>query len=128
MKIKNLDKATRIFESIKKLDEEIIKIDKYAMLAATGKTNVSINFEIFEDKKEDILDSDGSLRMGSVSHPYLQSLFRSYCEPVIPKKTEGIQQVISDVLTLQILGVILSEKNTERNRLINELQELGFKI
>jgi len=46
MDLKTLEKASKKIEAIKKLDQEIIELDKLAMLLATGNTGISMSLAI----------------------------------------------------------------------------------
>jgi hypothetical protein len=132
MKKQNFEIAKRIIDRIDELDKEICKIDEYAMIAANGKSSkVSVRFEIIDDQKKEILDEDGSLLMDRSSLfefnriMFGGSMTRGASSDI---KSNGIDMVFSETLTLQLLGVILREKSVERKTLIGSLIDLGFKI
>lgn len=64
MKLKNLDKATKIYSAIQELDKEIIKIEKRANELANGNFEVSVklDFKSLDPKAKKVkFDEDGSL-------------------------------------------------------------------
>lgn len=145
MEVKTLEKAYKILEKVKALDNEIIKIDKVAGIVisqANGKSNSSFELKVKdyskENSKDSILDEDGSLKTGALSHeiespfswlsksmllPHLQTK-----EEKVDKNTYSLNYQLSETATLKILSVLLNEKRQEREDLIVKLQKFGFEI
>ena len=67
MKIKDLQKITALYEQIKSIDAEIIKIEKMGMSIASNPTTISFCLKVVDEntKKEkskaNLFDKDGSL-------------------------------------------------------------------
>lgn len=134
MEFKKLDKAQKYYEQVKKLDAEIIEIEKLAQLMADGgKVSFEISCEpVSNKKKEKVLDEDGSLIISSFQKR-LSDDMRMYmyggfgCSPTItvekPKKN-NIKAQVADTVGLQVLGVLLAEKNKERSSIIKRLNKI----
>lgn len=141
MNIKKLEIATRILADLKKLDAEIIEIEKFAMKIANGQVKSSFTLNLYElgkRHKEDKVsfDEDGSLVRGN--RPDIMSRFmRSHFPPNFiimddfeeekPSK-DKLKYELSDTTTLQVLGVILGEKTTIRSKMIKQLNRYGISI
>ncbi len=143
MNLKKLENATKILEKIKVLDAEIIQIEKFAILVASGETKINLDLKC-EDlrKKEDEankvdLDEDGSIRNGNIINPvphfevggFLSEYLGRWKPPSNLSKNEtSIKQELSDTSTLSILGVILCEKQEARRKLIESIKQMGFTV
>ena len=142
MNIKKLEKATKIFEQIKVLDAQIIEIDRFAMLVANGeiKSSFELKVEDIGKKKEDeekvSFDADGSLIKGDSIPEYS---FRINWGSIIPcgltgssdkkNKNEHLYKTeLSENGTMQILGILLYEKQQQRQALIQKLQSYGVAV
>jgi hypothetical protein len=137
MDFKKLEKASRILSGIKQLDAEIIEIDRIAMLVANGDVKSLFKLKIEDTTKakeaEDkpLLDNDGSLfresfhslMMGSLG---IGGIWREKKNE--DKHIHSLEQELSENSTMQILGVLLCEKQTRRQLLINQLETLGLLI
>lgn len=68
MDLKTIEKAAKILDRIKVLDNEIIEIDRIAMMVASDDTKSSFELRIEnlspdkEKQKSDLFDEDGSLK------------------------------------------------------------------
>ena len=144
MEVKTLEKAYKILEKVKTLDNEIIKIDKVAGIIisqANGKSNSSFELRVKdyskENSKDSILDEDGSLKTGSLSHE-MENPFSWLSKSFFPliqtkeeeedKHTYSLNYQLSESATLKILSVLLNEKKQEREALLVKLQKFGFEI
>ena len=132
MDFKKLDKAKKIFEKIIVLDAEIIEIDKIANSVANEDVQVTLSLSVRNLSKDSSnsvgLDEDGSLVYGSMKWLDYGSLFgfgSSSKKQKENKFTERIEKQVSESVSLNILGVLLAEKNLERDILIKELSKLG---
>ena len=134
MTFKNLEKATKLYEKIKQLDAEIIEIEKFALIVANNETECS--FEIrckdFTKQKEDEekvkFDENGSLldsrRYTSLLNAYsfLSSIPRRYTED---KNETIIKSQLSVNNVMAMLGILLNDKQTKRQHLIDKLSQLS---
>lgn len=127
--IAKFEKAGKLFDQIKKLDSEIIEIDKFAMLSANGDNKASLSMSIDKEKEEvvkPVLDEDNSLARGLLS--YISPF--SWSEGYRAKSTQAddkhcVSYEVSVNVTMQILGVLLREKQIQRDALIVKLNKMG---
>lgn len=139
MDFKKLEKATKIYGEIKALDAEIIEIDRFAMLVANGeiKSSFTLTVEDVGKKKEDetkvSFDEDGSLvglhkkMMSSLMMPMW------FCSGSVSLESENenyhtLKNELSENATLNVLGVLLCEKQAKRRILLNSLDKLGVSV
>lgn len=141
MELNKLERAGKLLAEIKKLDVDIIEIEKVAMMAANGEAETFFELKVVDIKKqiEDSeklqLDEDGSLLKPSYTYT---SLFEKYAMPFSwmetkPQSTEKknelvLNNALSERATMLILGVLLEEKQSKRLRYINKLKNLGVAI
>jgi len=138
MDFKKLKKATNLLEKVEIIDKEIIEIDKMALSILNNETKIEFDLKvenISKNKDDEIkvtIDEDGSLSIRKDMEEMMQrSIFRfsfmgSQEESKKEKKNSiSISKKINDKIALQILGVILCEKNFERESLIKQLNRLG---
>lgn len=136
MKIKDLEKATKVLDQIKILDSEIIEIDKLALLIADGSNVITIELKVqtLDEAKKEVLDSDGSLidHNRTRSHEFFGGIlghYRSICEPIKPPAPlHLLRKELNESSALHILGLLLREKQFIRISLIEKIKKLGFKI
>lgn len=141
MKLEQLERATIIYNDIKELDKEIIAIDKIAMLVANGeiKSTLELKIEDIEKQNEDSqkisIDDDGSIVRNDYDSMYSRMLHslampnfkKGYSEP--KKENEHIlKNSLSENTTLQILGILLGEKQYKRKILLDRLHKFGVLI
>lgn len=137
MDFKKLEKATKKLEKLKELDKEIIEIDKMAISILNNETKISFDLNVENiTKKQDeeskgTIDEDGSLSVYKKMHEEMSRslMWGIRIRESSEKKKENVNTLsksINDKIALQILGVLLCEKNSERNSLIKELNLLGF--
>ena len=142
MKIKQLEKATKVFEKIQKLDKEINELDKLALLIVNNKTDISFELKIENCNDNEAtpqveIDSDGSLsfkvdfdpRTSIVPWPLRFSRMDFGTISNTPNKnTKSLKNKLTETPTLQILGVLLDEKQRERQSLLMQLKSYGVAI
>lgn len=122
--IREINKSQSIYKKLIELDEQIIKLDKKAMLIADHSQNVELRFT-FEGLKE------SKETLGEETYSPYRSLMTSMLwgglsEPKESKETLDFQ--LNDVESLSIFGFIIAMKKQERQFLIGELTKLGFEI
>ena len=140
MNLKLIEKATVTLEEIKKLDKDIIAIDALAIALVSGEIKTSFSIQ-GEKKKEDRvcrIDEDGDLKMGTgenQSKSIERMLFGGlsglihYPERVQESKPDyQLQFDLTEETTLQLLGVLLGDKQRKRESLIVQLKNLGFTL
>jgi hypothetical protein len=125
-----LEKAQESFSQIKLLDEEIIKVEKFANIIASGESEVDFSLIIKKEspqEKEKVLDAHGDL-----INEYVQIGYSLY-DGLISRtgkaeQKDTIKRSVSDVSALQILGVVLFDLNTKRDYHLRRLKRLGIDI
>jgi hypothetical protein len=135
MDLKNLKKATKFLDKIENIDKQIVEIEKIALSILNDKTKIQ-----FDLKVENISKGKELEQPKESSNPFKDLEERMMMAIQIPtwalnhqeskknKNTFSISDDINDKLALQILGIVLSEKNSERKCLIKELHALGFSV
>ena len=134
MTFKNLEKATKLYEKIKQLDSEIIEIEKFALTVANNDTECSFELKCKdltkqkEGEEKVKIDEDGSLldglRYTSLLNPYsfLSSIPRI---PAEDKNETIIKGQLSVNNVMAMLGILLNDKQTKRQYLIDKLSQLS---
>jgi len=140
MEFKQLEKATIIYKDIQALDKEIIDIDRIAMLVANGEIKSTFELKIEdigkknEDSQKNSFDEDGSIVRNNYEdihkrmlHSLSMPLFSFGCSETKKKNDNEhtLNNSLSENATLQILGILLCEKQEKRKMLISKLQKLG---
>lgn len=132
MELKKIERATKIVERIKEIDIQISDIEKMAVKVAEGNSdnNFVLNL-LLPDKSEDKVqfDEDGSIMrnnpntMGGIMGMIFGAING---EPATKKHGDSISlsQPLTDIAILQILAVIISERQTERKKLIDKIERL----
>lgn len=132
MEIKKLDIAQKFYSEIKELDKQIIEIDKIARLTVNGnnKLNLIYSCEDFTGKEKiNVLDSDNSLINPGNPSIYFSSIFDH--KPIFLAPNPNICKLnyeMSESLGLEILAVLIRQKQERRKVLLASLQNLGFKL
>ncbi len=130
MNLKRLEEAKRAFEVLQKLDQEIIQIEKIAMDIANNKRELkfSLGYEDTSKSKESVLDSDGSIIPGGMYSFSSMSSIWSPIKETPPVKEIGVNEVISDTQALQMLGVLLHDKQLQRSNILEVFEKWGIDI
>ncbi len=143
MNLKKLESATKAFERIKALDKEIIELDKMAILIAGGDSKQLFELTVEnkgKDQKQNVLDADGNLINGSTNDMYEhfraqmhRSMMHTFvlpfggiCDAGKSVQSNSVKIELSDTAALQILGVLLGEKQNERAQLIDMIKSYGI--
>lgn len=137
MKISKFEKAQKIYERVQKLDGEIIDIERLAHICAEGHNEINLQIKIknlskANDKKV-LFDCDGSLIDPNRQETPGMFSFSFMLGSADPKKkedkyTDRLEEIISDEVTLQVLGVLILQKQQERHALMLTLQKMGLEI
>ena len=133
MDIKKFEKAQKAYLKIKELDKQIIEIENLAMQIANGENSVSFEFKLTDlnPKEEKVkFDEDGSIYQFGIpefmAHHRIFPVFGGAKPENDQTKKYNID--ISINASLQILGVLLHEKQINRTALLNQLNEIGVSI
>jgi hypothetical protein len=135
MHIKDLKRLQAQVKRLEELDKEIIKIDQYAQNIKDK--SLSLRLELSHRKPDQSkveFDEDGSIVNTPASG--LSLLHRMYMPSLIEfgtgSKSEGKKDScrldISEVIGLEVLGVIVAHKHGERMVIIKQLQDAGFEV
>ena len=128
MDLKQLKIASKLLEKLEVIDKEIIEIDKIALSILNNETKINFNLKV-----ENLSKNKDSEETKDSSNRLLKDLQRMTWPVQIPtwalnqpetlknQNTLSISNKIDDKLALQILGVILCEKNKERHVLIQKI-------
>jgi hypothetical protein len=147
MKLKDLEKATKIYEEIKLLDVDIAKLDKLAQSVAYGCSEVKLYFNVTDLKakesfeKSNLFDEHGDLKQVttkvSLSDKFITYSGESYDDLMAKIKSinnavasysSNYVEDLSDVLTLEMLGVLIRNKQDKRKLLIDKLTKYKITI
>lgn len=144
MNLKKIEKAGAIIRQIQNLDAAIIEIDRFAMLIANQDSPCVVTLRADDEKKkaeEDAkvrFDKDGSL----INNPGIMSWLDSYRQSMLggfsygglvpsatPKDTRvSLDAEFTNSETLQVLGILLGNKQAQRQKLLHQLEQMGVKI
>lgn len=134
MDFKNLEKASKLYEQIKQLDAEIIEIDKFALTVANNETESCFELrckDLTKQKEKESkleFDEDGSIKREVNNTFGLSSLLSGVwmLPSTIPPPNDDI--VIKSQLSvnnvMNILGILLHDKQTKRQQIIERLNKL----
>lgn len=144
--IEKVKKVNLVFDKIQKLQTEISKVDNLAMFAASNDFKAKLKLTLNDSKT--ILDTRDSkilipssdfsppsndwmkMRGREINYSYRAGLFERMWldEPQKKDNDNSISNEISETATMEILGILLREKQKKLELLIDELKELGFSI
>ncbi|WP_231489871.1 hypothetical protein [Pedobacter sp. Leaf170] len=151
MNITQLEKSQKIYNDIKTLDAEIIELDKVAHIIANGNATVNLSISVIDNTlkeskdKESILDEDGSLKSdfgslssGRISFNPFDEIIRSatsswpsmssFAPKVASANSTNLETKLNDNLSLNVLAILLYEKQERRKKLIKQLNRIGVTI
>jgi hypothetical protein len=124
MNYTKIEKAAKVYEKIKKLDAEIIALEKMANKIAEGDKEISVSIKvplpIKEDEPKDTYDINSAFQIGYLS---FGSTRRSYCD-VKPATHDEWSSEIDETAAFHMLGYFLAAKQRKRESLQKQIQEL----
>ncbi|WGK93750.1 MULTISPECIES: hypothetical protein [Flavobacterium] len=128
MDLKQLKIASKLLEKLEVIDKEIIEIDKIALSILNNETKINFDLKVENLSKnkdsEETKDSSNPLKeleKRMIMAIQIPTWALSQPETLKNQNTLSISNKIDDKLALQILGVILCEKNKERDVLIEKI-------
>lgn len=136
MKYSNLEKAAKILPHLKELDNEIIKLEKTALLIAEGKASSVFELKVNDSttirEQKIVLDGEGSLL--SNMEDSLYNMMRRSLTPhlgVMPNvKPDNydfeFKYKLDEITLLRLLSVLKMQKEEERVIYVRKLEKLGF--
>jgi hypothetical protein len=131
MDFKKLEKAAKIYEQIKQLDADIIEIDKFALTVANNETECCFELRCKDltkqKEKENKLefDEDGSIKK-ETDNLYTRLMF-SWTQPSAiapPDDDIIIKSQLSVNNVMNMLGILLNDKQTKRQKLIENIKKI----
>lgn len=131
MHIKQLKKSSELLQRLEVLDHEIIQIEQFAMKVKDRSLAAKLTISYDKPKESAVrFDEDGSIipEDGSQSFhfSYMSGILNAYAPK--PKDKESFELTINEVITLQVLGVIVAHKEGERMAILSQLQGLGVTV
>lgn len=135
MSYQKLERAAELYIKLQQLDEQIAGLEKIAMLAADGTSEVSLQLSILSTNGMDLpekVDEDDDSYFNTLIPPHIRNRFNGAPTPTYGKhepqqpKQEMFYHTLSDVVTLQILGMLMYEKKTIRKEVVERIKELNL--
>lgn len=124
--IKKAEKISAIYKKVEALHKELIKLNKIANTILQTEGNCEI--KLSTDKvKENVLDEDESLINSSSIYNVPDLIGVYWCTPKLKEddsNKESVKLEIDDILTLEVLGVLISRKQTEIDKYLNQINKL----
>lgn len=129
MTIKKLESATKIMQQIKMLDNDIIQIDKLAMLIANENVNCSFTLNV-EDLKPvfDAVPLKMEEQRPSQYEIYMEFFNSKRLVSVPVKNISSYSSEANENTALHLLGVLLMDKQNRRTVLLNQLTKYGVQL
>jgi hypothetical protein len=131
MNLKQLSKAQKIYEEITRIDKEIINIESLAQKLANDDIQFNLQIEI-EDLINTEVEPEQKLDAYPCGTPRIQFAWSlgGICNTSEAKpKTEVLKETgLNNSLSLQILGVLLYNKQQIRKGLLAQLEKMGVAI
>lgn len=134
MNFKSLEKAAKLYEQVKKLDAQIIEIEKFALIVANNDTESSFELKCKDlTKKKEIeekveFDEDGSIVKKSefTRISALYGIMPSLLSHTTDKKEDEIviKSKLSVTNVMSILGLLLHDLQSKRQSIIDNLNNL----
>src|ERR1700748_1431753 len=123
MDFKSLEKASRKIEGIKRLDAEIIELDKLAIHIANGNVGVTFSLAIEDFDKAAHIEAEKEAKNKENPPGLILFSFYQYGEKkeAISEAMTSYKNVISIPNALQMLGVLLNDKMAKKQELIDSL-------
>lgn len=131
MKIKDLQNAADLIKRYESLESEIKDLTKFAIKVKDKSISLKLNLSYEKPKGETVrLDDDGSIIIDSpVSYSPLSGLLGYFPRHRNDQENkESYDTEVSEVITLEILGVIAAHKEAERMFIIKQLGQFGITI
>ena len=129
MTYSQIEKAAKIYESIKELDDKIIQLEKYALRLADkedGEVGISLSIPIVkEESKEKILTEDGSLYLGNAITLFNPWIISGGASKQKDDKDRHKIKGLSTSTALRVIGCIMGDYQEQRDRLIKRLDKLN---
>lgn len=136
MKYSNLEKAAKILPHLKELDNEIIKLEKAALLIAEGKASSVFELKVNDSttirEQRSVLDEEGSL-LNNIENSLYNTMRRSLTPsfgsmPNVKSDNYDFEfkYKLDEITLLRLLSVLKMQKEEERVIYVRKLEKLGF--
>lgn len=133
---KEFVKAKVAFNKIKELDKEIIRIERLIIDSIENTLKHSILLKSVDHNVDKVMESSSSGRtaksidMNSFFSDHYRNMMNPFfvTEPKEDKKETSNTYSLSSSEYVNVLSVIINSKKSERQHLIDNLNELGIKI
>jgi len=116
---KQIEKQIKYYEDIKKIDSDIIKLEKLANLVNEGnKSNIKLSVDKPKPKDNPIIETE--------KQEYSMFSFTfSSCNTTKKEddNKEFFESEINDILTFELIAVLLNKKKEIRDRLIKRITQ-----
>lgn len=136
MNLKQLGNSQKMYTDIKALDAEIVEIEKVAMLIADGKAVVKLTMDVTDTSKKPEVkkeDSDYESEVKRYQSFFTGGLLYPLTGSGSPKEEQKkpdnqLKSELSDNLSLNVLAVLLYDKQQKRLALLNKLKRIGVTL
>ena len=143
LKVSMIERINKGYERIKKLDQGLIAVEKFAMRMADKDGEIKFKLKLAVpsvDKKKKVLDADGDLlpdymEAGRLMHEQMaHGIFGPSI--LIPRMINFVSkddadkwiEDIDEATALEVLGVIVGRKQKERKNLLKQLRSWGVEV
>jgi hypothetical protein len=127
MDIKQFEKAANIYKRVKEMDSEIIRVESLAAQVAEGSQGITIEMNV--EKEPIVVDPSTEKFDGIMSYITFDFGFGTAKASTSTKPNyQTLREWISEPFALRILALILEDKKTKRDILINQLRDISEKI
>lgn len=129
MQIKTLKKSAELLKRLEAIDQGIIQTEQFAMKIQDKDLSINLSMS-YEIQKTASLpyDEEGNEVTPFTPYSFFSGMLINCRSSEHKPDTEGISQYISEIVTLQILGVIIAHKEAERMAIMSDLRKAGFAI
>lgn len=133
MKIQELQNAYSQIERIGVLTKELSELQDFAMKVKDEslKLNLSLSYDKPKIDYNSIINDDDIPRM--IDHPFNSPIGGFFSgllnrNKPVPDNKESFKLEVSEVVTLEILGVIAAHKEAERMAIVAQLKSQGITV
>lgn len=129
---KELNQAKKLLKQLEELEREVIQIEEYVIKIKDKKLIIKLDLSYDTPPQDEKLQFDeyGGIVIPGTRKPlgFISSLINdlSSYNPQPREAKESCNLSITEVMALQVLGIIIAHKESERMFIINQLRKLGF--
>lgn len=131
MKLKSLEKATKILTRVQDLDSEIVRLEKLAIRMASGsfETELNLSYKDLDKKPNPKMDFDEDVELTGLRSRFLAGAFMDFgthLRKAGEDSKENLLFSINEIEALSIIGTLMSIKQDQRKSLISQLKQFGY--